>query len=994
MSTDEDEGRTERIVAFRRRREPVLLPADPTDEELARDWTLSEADGTQVLRCRGDAHRLWFAIQLCVLRRSGRFVDPSQGAPGRIVSHLCGQIGLEPLLFLQPLERQATLLEYEQQIRCHLGYQSFDEEAQRRLDAWLYDRAAEGVSTVELFDRAEAVLGRWKIELPAPSTLERLASAAAVRARQETFARLTAGLSPALCQSIDQLLDVRDGDHRSTLFFLKEYPPEPTPATITTYIERMRLLETIGVGGIDLSGVPRHQVEHWAQLVKRYEAWDLRRYAPVKRYAMVACFLAETQKTILDHLVAMNDKYLTGVHRRARKACEKEYREIRSRSRRSLEMVLAAVEILLPENRPIEALVADLQAIADRPSLRSAVEICRKLHRLDDRGVIDHLRSRYSQLRRYWPAFLELPFKTEPGSTALFEAIQLARGLNTHEHGKLPDDAPMDFVLKDWKGALVKEDGHIDRALWEISLALAVRDALRSGDIFLSASRRHVSVANLLYDQTRWAEDREQVYVELVLPEEATQALDRLRQMFHETASAADCGMSQNPFAEIHDGQLHVGRRDALHIPDSVRELRRVIETSLPRIRIEHLLAEVDAWTGFTKAFQPLADYSVREENMGPALLATLVAHGTNLGISSMGHSAEGVSVHQLQRASRWFLREETIKAANAVIVNYHHQLTFSSMWGDGTTSSSDGQRFSVRASSLSASYYPRYFGYYDRAVSIVTHTSDQHSVFGTQVISCAPREAQYVLDGLLQNNTVLRPREHYTDTHGYTEHIFGLCYLLGITFAPRLKDLTDQQLYKLDRDASYPSLDLLFHGSADVGLILEQWDELVRVAASLRRRTAPPHVIVQRLVGGSPSNRLARALTALGRILKTVHILKYIQDEGLRARVQLQLNRGESRHALARWLFFALQGEFQRGDYEEIMNKASCLSLLSNAVLVWNTVQMERIVSGIRATGQGVSDKDLARISPLAHAHVIPNGTYHFDRPVRGAHQRGGESP
>ena len=92
-------------------------------------------------------------------------------------------------------------------------------------------------------------------------------------------------------------------------------------------------------------------------------------------------------------------------------------------------------------------------------------------------------------------------------------------------------------------------------------------------------------------------------------------------------------------------------------------------------------------------------------------------------------------------------------------------------------------------------------------------------------------------------------------------------------------------------------------------------------------------------------------------------------------------LNRGESRHDLARWLFFANQGEFRTGDYEEIMNKASCLSLLSNAVLVWNTVRMGEIVARLRAAGETVPDEDLARISPLAYAHVIPNGTYLFDR-------------
>ena len=81
--------------------------------------------------------------------------------------------------------------------------------------------------------------------------------------------------------------------------------------------------------------------------------------------------------------------------------------------------------------------------------------------------------------------------------------------------------------------------------------------------------------------------------------------------------------------------------------------------------------------------------------------------------------------------------------------------------------------------------FYPRYFGYYERAITIYTHTSDQYSVFGTRVISCSPSEALYVLDGLLENDTVLRPREHYTDTHGFTEQLFGLCFLLGYSFIP-----------------------------------------------------------------------------------------------------------------------------------------------------------------------------------------------------------------
>ena len=201
----------------------------------------------------------------------------------------------------------------------------------------------------------------------------------------------------------------------------------------------------------------------------------------------------------------------------------------------------------------------------------------------------------------------------------------------------------------------------------------------------------------------------------------------------------------------------------------------------------------------------------------------------------------------------------------------------------------------------------------------------------------------------------------------------------------PRLRGLADQQLYKIDRGTTYGRLEPLFRGGIDAELIHEQWDQLVRIASSLRQRTAPAHVVVQRLAGSSPSDRVARALTALGRVVKTIYILRYLHEEDVRRRVQLQLNRGESRHDLARWLFFANQGEFRTGDYEEIMNKASCLSLLSNAVLVWNTVRMGEIVARLRAARETVLDEDLARISPLAYAHVIPNGTYVFDRSRRG---------
>ena len=89
MSTAEEILTSPFILTPRQRRNPVVFPEDPTDEELARDWTLSEADKAEVLRCRTNRHRLSFAIQLCVLRAHGRFLADYEAAGVRITNHLC-----------------------------------------------------------------------------------------------------------------------------------------------------------------------------------------------------------------------------------------------------------------------------------------------------------------------------------------------------------------------------------------------------------------------------------------------------------------------------------------------------------------------------------------------------------------------------------------------------------------------------------------------------------------------------------------------------------------------------------------------------------------------------------------------------------------------------------------------------------------------------------------------------------------------------------------
>jgi hypothetical protein len=435
-------------MSERQRRAGLPLPEDPSEEELARDWTLSEANRPEVLRCRGDDNRRRFALQLCVLRQHGRFLDRYQDAPVRIVNHLNRRLGLLPTVSLPEVERDATESGHQQRLREYLGYHTFDDQARTLLEEHLRSRVAQGAWPEDLFDSAIDALHFWKIIPPAVATIDRIASSIAA-GREEMFERIVSRLDPSARQALDRVLEVQPGQSRSLLFRFREYPPEATPTSLSDYLDRYQEIVSLGVTGFDLSGTPPALIEHLAQLTRRYDVQALKRFAPETRTAMLVCFLAESHKSLLDHLIAMHEQYITGLLRRSRHAFDERHREFRKRARRGIETVLSAMEILL-ERRTDDPLIALYRQI-DEATLRAALEDCREFERLEDHGLQDELRARYTALRRYLPAFLELPFRAERGAERLMAAIELARELNRDKARNLPPDAPDEFVPPGWR---------------------------------------------------------------------------------------------------------------------------------------------------------------------------------------------------------------------------------------------------------------------------------------------------------------------------------------------------------------------------------------------------------------------------------------------------------------------------------------------------------------------------------------------------------------
>ena len=261
--------------------------------------------------------------------------------------------------------------------------------------------------------------------------------------------------------------------------------------------------------------------------------------------------------------------------------------------------------------------------------------------------------------------------------------------------------------------------------------------------------------------------------------------------------------------------------------------------------------------------------------------------------------------------------------------------------------------------------------------VLFYTHVSDQYAPFHTRVINATAGDATYVLDGLLYHESELAIEEHYTDTAGFTDHVFALCHLLGFRFAPRIRDLADKRLYTVSRASDYPTIEPLVAATLNTRLVADHWDDLLRLTTSIKQGATTASLVLRKLGSYPRQNRLALALRELGRWERTLFTLDYLRDAGLRRRIQVGLSRGESQNSLRRAVFFNRLGELRDRTCENQSYRASGLNLVVACIVLWNTVYVERAVAVLRQRGREIPDDLLAHLSPLAWEHVNLTGDY-----------------
>lgn len=968
-----------RAVLTVRQREALL--ALPTSEaDLLRHCVLSNADLVHVRRRRRDRNRLGFALQLCALRHPGRLIRSGELIPEALLAFVAAQLGLDSQAVADYAARSQTHYDHSAALQRIYGYRPFEGMVREQFADWLVGAAIEARTKEGLVASALGEMRRRRVIVPASSTLERACADALVAAERRIARRIADRLSPDARSRLARLLSehVEDGPSRTMTRFvwLRRNEPGGNSADANRLLDRLDWLSRLAIPASVIDGVPAHRVAHLRRQGERYYADGLREVPEARRLAILTVCAVEWRATLADAIVETHDRITGRLYRQAQRTCAALV-EGRKGAIAGVLRSVAALSNAMVQARTVGGDVAAAitwsigwdevaQLAATATSLTAAI----------DADPIDHLGSGHHRFRRYAPRMLDvLDLQGGRSAEPLLGAIAVQRDLNHRGHTNLSPDASVAFASTKWRKRLVpSETKAVDRRLWETAVLFALRDALRSGDVWLAHSHRYREPGRDLVPVKVIASPG--AVPRLAVPLDAVEwiasrrsALERAVEDVSHAATTGTLG------GAIEDGRLRADRLEA-DPPAGADDLTLNLYGTIPNARITDLLLDVDRWTGFTDAFTDLRTGSPCRDKIG--LLSVILADGINLGLKKMA-GAIGVRTHwQLLRIARWHVEDEAYKRALAAIVEAQGTLPMARVWGEGRTSSSDGQFFPAGGPGEAMNVVNARYGN-EPGIRAYSHLSDQFAPFAVDTIPATASEAPFILDGLLGCDAGRRVREHYADTGGFTDHVFAACAMLGYSFAPRIRDLPDKRLYAFEPNAAPAIVRPLIAARIRTDLIERNWPDLLRLTASMALGTVQPSTILRKLAAYPRQNELASALREVGRVERSLFLLRWIADADLQRRAQLGINKGEAHHALKRAIAFGRRGEIRDRSSEGQHHRMAGLNLVAAAIIHWNARQLGTVVAERAAAGNAPDPALLPHVSPLGWEHIHLTGEYRW---------------
>ena len=428
---------------------------------------------------------------------------------------------------------------------------------------------------------------------------------------------------------------------------------------------------------------------------------------------MILATLADLVITTTDTLIDLLVIGLAESESRARQSLAKKTTEIATASLDKVRLFTKIAAIILDPEVPDDQVRQHIHELVSPVALSEAAGAAADILEPMEDGHLGVWESRYGSVRQFARKVLAaICFETGTGDDPLLAAVEHLQELNESRRRVLDSGTPTAFVPPRWRRLVFNDDGTLDRHFWELCVLAELRISLQSGAIWVSPSRQYADPVTYLLPAERWAQLRRETIAMAGVDSDAACQIADLDAQLDQHTRALDAVLAANNDTGIRlddEGHLIVPPLDAETVDDAASLGHSEITSRMPEIDLAEVLADMEQFVSLTNVFTHAAGQTNRLPELKVHLFAAILAHGCNLGVNRMARIS-GLSAAQLRWISTWYLRHDTLTAANDAIINFHHAQPVAALWGDGTLSSSDGQRFAVGVQTPVARYQRRYF--------------------------------------------------------------------------------------------------------------------------------------------------------------------------------------------------------------------------------------------------------------------------------------------
>ncbi len=944
---------------------------------------------------RSPTNRVGFLLSCAYFRATKRFF-PVQSFHQHDIEFIAQRWGLSSQQIDLRRYGKYARIGHQQRIRTFYGFTLFDANAQVVLATELRPLIQAYLSPKQIFYRLVDVLINTKIAPPSYVVLRTFIVEALTHHKVDLIRIIQQALPEGTRQLLDALLtkhQTKGGAliNRYQLTLLKRAPQSTTPSSIAKSLvdlKRLQVLHRRILPALQRLALGHAGIRYYAHSVLKSEIFQLTRRTDEDRYLHLLAFIMHQFYRRHDAMIEVIVKTMQGAvntAQRDHKAASYERREstthlvqtLLSHLDDSFLTVLSAIEHIVQQAdwddaHKVEQIKATLtrhhpttqHTLTVLPPLRE--QITRELTDTSYYQVLEKKGRRI--VRRLAPVVQALTFQADPGAQGVMAALP-----TLHLPPRACDlTVPMAFLTTAERRAVQNPEGTLRVTLYKMLLLVHLMRCLKSGTMNLLDSYKYRPLDDYLIPRAQWQHEKARLLARANLTAFAD-PLPVLNEL--EAALHAQYATTNERVATGANEQVQWSATGTLRIttPKLEEQEREALQTFLPDrqdIPLLEVLSTVDRYSGFLEAFYHAQHRHRRVPPPRKTFFAGIIGLGCGIGTQKIARISRQLRPRELEHTVNWFFSPEATRLANDRVASLMTRLPLPNIYrqmSDTVHTSSDGQKFEVRQDSLNANYSFKYFGK-GKGVSIYSFIDERHVLFYSTVISAAERESTYVLDGLLHND-VIESDMHSTDTHGYSEVIFGVMNLLGFSFAPRIRNLKKQRLYAFRQETRQEALPNTVRpvGYINTALLLEQWDEILRFVATMKVKETTASDLFRRLNSYSKQHALYRALKTFGHIHKSLFILRYLDDLALRQAIEKQLNKSESAHKFTRAISVGNPRELLEADKQEQDMEEGCKRLIKNAIICWNYLYLSQ---KLEEAGDGPLRETL--LQAIRHGSVV----------------------